>query len=910
MKHCARLLVVLALLPLLVGIGAAQGHIYTKAAPSGPRWTTTSGSWVDIQDLDLWFYQYDAGNACIGVSAESGVTTGSRMAVRAVIDGVLASPSDVIFASEIPFYCRMFQFSANISQGMHHAKLQVLVQGGGTAQFGDRTMWVTTAPNLVNIVAAPSGATLTTTKSSWEDIPNITLNLTLPSAGPLVLTFSAEVWSDNGTNTFLRVLVDGSATSPSDVVIAGGFLIGVHAMSFVSPSVSAGNHTVKVQWLINGSGAAYMGDRTLSIASSNLTAPAVKGGILGVSAASGPDVTTTSTAFVDIPGLTADMPVPENATLAITVQGEAEVSGGRMFVRATIDGEACSPSDVTQTRDPGYYGTTSMTFVMKNVKGGTRHIAAQWLVDGGQTAYFGDRNMTVVALPCAGPDLTSGFKEVKPAIGKNPLLVLLWDPQRPTDPAPSLGTITNLIHGTYPSVTDYIKVNSANNFEITNAGIFGWLGADKPYSFYWAAEDLTDADHDGFTSGHVRKWWEAITKADATFNFANYDTNADGVLDPQELGIVIVIPQNSAFGSVRVPASQQYPTWQPLVVDGVRIPVIAEVYAGSTPNLGVFAHEIFHLLFNLPDLYFSFFNPFAAGHYSIMDVTYIDAHLDPFHKIHLGWLQPTIVKQNGKQLIYPAESGGGAYILMDPKKGEKEYFIVENRQRSVKYDTQVADSGLAVWHVMEDPAVYGTLSTPTGVSATDWATIAANDWGRRAIRMIRPVYGPPFDDRKALWDGADPLTGYDLLSSDSNPAHVQLRWGDGTPSGFAIKSISPATGVMDVIFELPASATGIAERSSIPTEFGLDQNYPNPFNPTTTIGYTIAGAGGKGSAAGDVKLVVYDMLGREVAVLVNEKKDPGNYTVTFDAGGLASGMYFYRLKAGNFMETKKLLLLR
>jgi len=115
---------------------------------------------------------------------------------------------------------------------------------------------------------------------------------------------------------------------------------------------------------------------------------------------------------------------------------------------------------------------------------------------------------------------------------------------------------------------------------------------------------------------------------------------------------------------------------------------------------------------------------------------------------------------------------------------------------------------------------------------------------------------------------------------------------------------------MDVIFELPASATGIAERSSIPTEFGLDQNYPNPFNPTTTIGYTIAGAGGKGSAAGDVKLVVYDMLGREVAVLVNEKKDPGNYTVTFDAGGLASGMYFYRLKAGNFMETKKLLMLK
>jgi len=247
---------------------------------------------------------------------------------------------------------------------------------------------------------------------------------------------------------------------------------------------------------------------------------------------------------------------------------------------------------------------------------------------------------------------------------------------------------------------------------------------------------------------------------------------------------------------------------------------------------------------------------------------------------------------------------------MDPKHGEKEYFIVENRQRSIKYDTQIADSGLAVWHIMEDPAVYGTLPVPAGVSAMDWATIAANDWGRRAIRMIRPVYGPPFDDRKALWDGADPTTGYDLLSSDPNPAHVQLRWSNGTPSGFAIKSISPATGVMDVIFELPASATGIAEHSVLPTAFGLEQNYPNPFNPRTTIGYTIAREGGQGTSASHVKLVVYDMLGREVAVLVDGMKDPGTYTVTFDGGSLASGMYFYRFQAGSFVETKKLVVLR
>jgi hypothetical protein len=273
-------------------------------------------------------------------------------------------------------------------------------------------------------------------------------------------------------------------------------------------------------------------------------------------------------------------------------------------------------------------------------------------------------------------------------------------------------------------------------------------------------------------------------------------------------------------------------------------------------------------------------------------------------------MQPTIVRQNGRYSVYPAETGGGAYILMDPKRGEKEYYIVENRRRSLKYDTQIADSGLAVWHVIEDSAAYGALTPPSGVSVSDWATVSSGDWGRRAVRMLRPVYGPPFDNAKALWDGADPLTGYDLVSTDPNAAHAQLRWCDGTPSGFAIKSISAATGVMDVTFELPASATSVPDEPVVPTETALHQNYPNPFNPRTTIGYTIAGTGHEAIGTRWVKLVVYDMLGREVAVLVNEPKIPGEYTVRFDGTRLASGVYYYRLTAGSHVETEKMLLIR
>ena len=89
----------------------------------------------------------------------------------------------------------------------------------------------------------------------------------------------------------------------------------------------------------------------------------------------------------------------------------------------------------------------------------------------------------------------------------------------------------------------------------------------------------------------------------------------------------------------------------------------------------------------------------------------------------------------------------------------------------------------------------------------------------------------------------------------------------------------------------------------IPASFSLSQNYPNPFNPSTTIKFQV-------SSFKFVSLKVYDVLGREVATLVNEQKSPGIYTVQWDASGVASGVYFYRLASGGFIETKRLLLLR
>jgi hypothetical protein len=97
--------------------------------------------------------------------------------------------------------------------------------------------------------------------------------------------------------------------------------------------------------------------------------------------------------------------------------------------------------------------------------------------------------------------------------------------------------------------------------------------------------------------------------------------------------------------------------------------------------------------------------------------------------------------------------------------------------------------------------------------------------------------------------------------------------------------------------------TSVSDGNGATIEYGLSQNYPNPFNPSSDIRYQI-------SEFRNVRLVVYDLLGREVTVLVDEEKGPGSYEVTFDAATLASGVYFYRLQSGDFVQTRKLLLLR
>ena len=107
-----------------------------------------------------------------------------------------------------------------------------------------------------------------------------------------------------------------------------------------------------------------------------------------------------------------------------------------------------------------------------------------------------------------------------------------------------------------------------------------------------------------------------------------------------------------------------------------------------------------------------------------------------------------------------------------------------------------------------------------------------------------------------------------------------------------------------VIVADPSTATATEEdEHEVPQHFALEQNYPNPFNPATTISYSI-------KEPADVELLVYDLLGRRVARLVDQHHAAGRYEITFDARGLASGTYLYTLRAGDFTQTRRLVLLK
>jgi hypothetical protein len=263
---------------------------------------------------------------------------------------------------------------------------------------------------------------------------------------------------------------------------------------------------------------------------------------------------------------------------------------------------------------------------------------------------------------------------------------------------------------------------------------------------------------------------------------------------------------------------------------------------------------------------------------------------------------------------YSGQSGDSTvYVLssVDPPGADPlDVNFIQSTNRGLSWSSPVRindDSGTSAWQW------FGTMSVaPNGRIDVVWLD-TRDDPGT----YMSSLYYSFSEDNGQTWSQNE------RLSTAFNP-HVgwpqQNKMGDyfdmiSDEEGVSLAWAGTFNGEEDIYYsrisQMPVSINNGQDNNRIPKIFSLYQNYPNPFNPSTKIKFTIPSVIARETKQSQlVTLKIYDVLGNEISTLVNEEKAAGNYEVDFIADGLPSGIYFYKLQAGSFVETKKMILLK
>ena len=253
--------------------------------------------------------------------------------------------------------------------------------------------------------------------------------------------------------------------------------------------------------------------------------------------------------------------------------------------------------------------------------------------------------------------------------------------------------------------------------------------------------------------------------------------------------------------------------------------------------------------------------------------------------------EPLIMYATSGSVVYKSTNGGNTFIVSTTGIPNKTITSINIHPDSSKVAV-LTQSGFG-----------GTKIYKTTNGATSWFSINGN------------LPDSPINDGMIYYPGH--ATNVILAATDigvfmtSNNGANWTELADGLPNTVAMHlDYNQAAGKLRIgthgrgVYELNGPLIGITNyNTNVPGNFYLKQNFPNPFNPQTRISFGIV-------KAGFVNLKVYDALGREVANLVNENLKPGSYEVTFRGDNLSSGMYFYKLSANDFTETKKMLMVK
>jgi len=306
---------------------------------------------------------------------------------------------------------------------------------------------------------------------------------------------------------------------------------------------------------------------------------------------------------------------------------------------------------------------------------------------------------------------------------------------------------------------------------------------------------------------------------------------------------------------------------------------------------------------------------------------------------------PTWTSQNGSKLgpnTFPGYSG----VVFEPITAYKGDFARGHLYMSVRYYGE--DAGwstsdgtnksdllpwyanlLYSWHILDtvstkeinrNNAVFGIQKNRNPF--IDHPEFAAEIW---QTSMAPAIVGTSLNssvlviDFSRYIDSLSAVSVQNFVLDHSAGSPLNIQWGinndvskiqitlpvllSGTTYSLQIKNMKSINNIAmnDTTITFKTSGVSSVEQLSVqPKSFVLMQNFPNPFNPVTMINYQL-------TVTSNIKIIVSDVLGREIAELVNQKQDAGNYSIQFDAKDLSGGMYFYQLQSGNFIETKKMI---
>ena len=492
------------------------------------------------------------------------------------------------------------------------------------------------------------------------------------------------------------------------------------------------------------------------------------------------------------------------------------------------------------------------------------------------------------------------------------------------------------------SMRDFFLENSYGQFEVTGVTTV-WYTAPENLDFYANANSGF-----GLYPNSSRKLVEeAVAFADPDIDFSEFDNNNDGLVDA--LFVVHAGPGAEEIYTVNFPDHAKY-LWShkasisTLNLDGVNVRDYSLEPGNGT--IGVFCHEFGHAL-GLPDLYDTDGSSEGIGEWGLMagggwcyrsgdPLGTSPSHFTAWSKERLGWLEPIVVTGNVMQIeIPPVESNPIAYRLWTNGQIGGEYFLVENRQNlgfdagltRRQKDFGLSDSyGLVVYHI--DNSGRQSNENHRMIDVEEASPYILNNQAIEQLDLERilPIHEFLFNGNRG--DNGDPFPGFSQLNNDATD-YVGTRdltafdessipnsnSNNGFPTSVAVTNIQLAgQNILADFFVEPVTSVEDKETPefSFPGDFVLEQNYPNPFNPVTTIEIAIPASVSNGTR---IQLEIFNLAGERVRLLLDEVKPPGRYSISWNGASqngetVASGIYAYRITAGSFVQTRKMIFMK